>query len=154
MIPWFGKVKDGKMVLYNIGNIVQDLWLEIDKHFNFVRLDEFIVMPNHIHGIIEILNVETRHAVSLPEHINNFGPLAKGSLSTIIGSYKSAVTRTIRNQHNSKFAWQPRFWDHIIKNDTSYENIIYYIRSNPQNWEQDRNILNEDKQFIKHLKKK
>jgi len=143
-----------KMVLYNIGKVAQDLWLEIPSHFYNIRLDEFIVMPNHVHGIIEILNVETRHAVSLPEHINKFGPLKKVSLSTLIGSFKSAVTRSIRKHHNPKFARQPRFWDHIIQTDKSYENIIHYIRSNPQNWERDRNILDEDQQHITSLKKK
>ncbi len=104
-----------------MGKVANFCFREIPDHFDHVELDEFIIMPNHIHGLIGITDVETRHAVSLREHTNNFGPLKKESLSTIIGSYKSAVTKSIRKHHNPHFAWQARFYDHVVRNEHSLE---------------------------------
>ena len=149
---WFGDVVNGE--------IANKCWMEIPNHFDNVELDKFIIMPNHVHGIICIvesqndynaINVETRHAVSLPEQKNKFGPLKKGSLSTILGSYKSAVTRSIRKHHYPKFEWQPRFYDHVIRNENSLESIQNYIIQNSTNWKQDRNIINEDNVFFKNM---
>jgi REP element-mobilizing transposase RayT len=151
--PAFCIVKSLKMVT-NIGI------MQIPDHFDNVELDEFVVMPNHIHGIIVICgeytagrdvakpSVETRLIASLPEHKNRFCPLKKGSLSTIIGSYKSAVTRLIRKHHNSKFAWKSRFYDHAIRNENALEKIVNYTHQNPKNWKQDQNIQNKDKHFL------
>ncbi len=81
------------MQLNEIGKVVEDCWKGIKDHFEHVDLDEYIVMPNHIHGIL-VLNepVGTRHAVSLPER---FGKPVAGSLPTIVRSFKSAVAKRI-----------------------------------------------------------
>lgn len=81
---------------------------------------------------------------SLQENKNKFGPLKKGSLSIMVGSYKSVVTRFIRKHHNSDFKWQSRFYDHVIRNETALEKIQPYFIQNPANWKQDRNIIIED----------
>ena len=130
-VEWFGTINDRKLGLNAMGDIAEKCWIEIPNHFENEELDEFIVMPNHIPGIICI--VETRHAVSLQENKNKFGPLKKGSLSTIVGSYKSAVTRTIHKNENPDFKWQPRFYDHVVRNEIALENIQYYIIQNPAN---------------------
>ncbi|MFQ6677375.1 MAG: transposase [Fidelibacterota bacterium] len=148
---WFGNVIDGEMVLNNLGKIAEECWNEITDHFGNVELDEFVIMPNHVHGIITILDVETRRAVSLLEHINKFGPLKKGSLPIIVGSYKSAVTRLIRKHNTPNFAWQRRFYDHVNRNEDSLEKIQIYIRTNPEIWNKDRDIINEDRLFIKKI---
>jgi len=155
---FFGEIVDGEMVLSDIGQIAQQYWSEIPRHFSFIRLDEMVVMPNHIHGILWIerdtgtktLNaVETLHATSLPHNDKN-KKMAKispkrGSLATVIRSFKSAVTMKSRCKYATHgvsfvdFAWQPRFHDRIIRNDDELGRIRHYIRQNPKMWERDRN---------------
>jgi len=100
---YFGEIKKGEMVLNDYGEIAEELWLEIPKHFEDVELDEHIIMPNHVHGIIIIDSDEepvgNRHACSLQEDRQY------QKLPVVIGSYKSAVTRKINQTHN-EFNWQ------------------------------------------------
>ena len=115
----FGDVVDGEMRLSAIGEVVQNSWQGIPEHFPNARLDEFVIMPNHIHGIIIIINpVETCHGMSLQRHhgmslqkqqSNQFSKPKSGSLSMMINHYKSAVSRWCR-KNDRDFAWQPRFW--------------------------------------------
>ena len=151
---YFGEIINGSMYLSEIGHLANKYWLEIPEHFPFVELDAFVVMPNHVHGII-IINkpnndrtVETRHALSLPipsqpqlqnETIGQqrFQNQGKGSLSAIIGSYKSVLTKNARKIH-ADFAWQSRFHDHIIRNDDSLQRIRDYIINNALRWREDK----------------
>ena len=137
------------MGLSEIGCIAYQNWEAISEHFDHVILDEFIVMPNHVHGLIGIKNwpnknqsVDARHVMHLPgnEHQpfkNEFGPLKPGSLSVIIGAYKSSITRWT-HKNNIDFEWQSRFHDHIVRNEKSLNRIRNYIYSNPLKWEGDR----------------
>lgn len=148
----FGNVLNEKIQLSNTGKIANQYWHNIPAHFPFVELDEYIVMPNHVHGIV-IINrpsVETRHGASKTatetrdraslhdEQQNKFGPLKRNSLQLIINAYKSSVTRFC-NKNNLNFQWQSRYWDHIIRDEKSLNNIREYIRNNPLKWKQDRN---------------
>jgi putative transposase len=133
-----------------IGIIAKQFWVDIPKHFNNSELGEFVVMPNHVHGIIYIdipsNRVETLHATSLPkttsipknknEFMSNISP-KPDSLSAIIRSYKSAVTTFARKNH-ILFDWQTRYHDHIIRNDGEFQRITDYIINNPDNWEKDK----------------
>jgi len=141
-------VSTNKMVLSQIGELVEKYWLEIPEHFPFVKLDAFVVMPNHVHGIIIIdkkddgSNVETTHALSLPSPPKpiihkRFQNQGKNTVSSIVGSFKSVVTKNARTI-NPHFAWQSRFYDHIIRNEKSYYHIIEYIINNPLNWTNDK----------------
>ena len=147
----FGKIENGKMKLSHIGVLADVLWHEIKSRNQNVELGAFIVMPNHIHGIlilhendkntntlnIDTLNVETLHArSSKSKFMSKISPKA-GSISTIIRSYKSAVTKHARRL-GFQFRWQARFYDHIIKNDNSYDRITDYIINNPSKWEEDK----------------
>lgn len=148
---YFGEVKDGKMNLTPVGAIADVLWYEIKNHANHVELDEFVVMPNHIHGILVLKNdspvapvvspvVGTGHALSLQPGQpgqKRFQNPGKNTLSSIVGSYKSAVTRHSRRL-GFKFEWQSRFHDHIIRDDLSYQRIARYIKTNPENWKDDK----------------
>ena len=133
------------MRLSEAGKIADNLWHEIVNHTNNVRLGEFIVMPNHIHGVIIIDNpnvdiVETRHALSLQgktEGQFRFRNPGKNTVSSIIGGYKSAVTKQC-NKLSIDFAWQPRFHDHIVRDDAEYSRIVEYIAGNPHNWKTDQ----------------
>ncbi len=175
---FFGQIKNGVMHLNKVGIVADILWYEIKNHAKFIELGEFIVMPNHIHGILILnnpndhfdgnddkntnfkvetrrtnvetmrTNVETRHALSLqnqqpkPQKTQTIGQKrfqnqGKNSISSIIGGYKSAVTKHA-NRLQLEFAWQSRFYDHIIRNEQSFDNISQYIINNPANWQTDR----------------
>ena len=149
---FFGEINNSKMMLNEIGKMAEKYWLEISDHFPFVELGNFVVMPNHVHGILIIdrgpgfiENVEALHC-----NASTFSKISPkpGSISTIIRSYKSVVTKNVRLSGISKshlnidFAWQPRFHDHIIRNNQSFHQIQDYIEQNPEKWKEDRFHLN------------
>jgi REP element-mobilizing transposase RayT len=164
---FFGEIVDGKMNMSPIGIIADVLWHETKNHFPTIDLGAFVVMPNHIHGVLIIngndnnnhyntdvacrdvacrdvaCNVSTASNEPIlvhPEPKNafmaNISPKS-GSVSTIIRSYKSAVTR---HAHRLGFAfqWQTRFYDIIIRNDESFQRITEYIINNPIKWTNDK----------------
>ncbi len=129
------------MQLSGIRVIANVLWYEIKNHAKNVELDAFIVMPNHVHGII-ILNGNDNQTVDNAQPPTTIGQQrfqnqGKNTLSSIIGSYKSAVTKHC-NRLGFNFAWQPRFYDHIIRDDASFQNISSYIQDNPLKWSMDK----------------
>lgn len=160
--PFFGEISSKKMHLSEIGKIADTCWQDIPNHFPFVQLGEFIVMPNHVHGIIIIdkpndgtvetqdfttenipkfnPNSETQDFASLPNlkqtPQNEFGPQSK-NLASIIRGFKIGVTKNTR-KIRSDFKWQSRFHDHIIRNEESFQRISEYIRVNPTNWKKDK----------------
>jgi len=205
----FGKIVNEKMAMSDLGILANNFWYEITKHCNTVELDAFVVMPNHVHGIIiltgnektgidelgchyddgdavetrhalspfntnanhdrdmvddeqetrhalSLLNMkadkdihdcdnETRHALSLQPPRQNavkpgqrrFRNQGKQTISSIVGSYKSAVSKHA-NRLGLNFDWQPRFHDHIIRNDGAYQRIAEYIQNNPDKWQEDQ----------------
>ena len=179
-IHYFGEIDDGKINLSPIGAVADVLWHELKNHFDNIELDAFVVMPNHIHGIIAINNngnignddnnggtthamgtmdntmgtthaVETTHALSLqpqpqpqpqPQLQKTIGQKRfqhQGSktLSSIVGSYKSAVSRHV-HRLGYEFAWQSRFYDIIIRDNDALNRIQDYIHNNPNNWNEDK----------------
>ena len=124
---YFGEIIDEEMNLSEIGKLAEKYWYEIPQHFPFVKLGAFIVMPNHVHGIIIIdkpdderidnidNNVETQNFASLQRPQNKFGPQSQ-NLPSIIRGYKTAVTINAR-KINPDFAWQSRFYEHVIRNE-------------------------------------
>jgi putative transposase len=138
---FFGDVMFGKIKLSQIGLTADKFWQEITAHFPFVKLDEFIVMPNHVHGIIiidkKLLNVETQNLASLPEYKNKFGPQSK-NLASVIRGFKVGVTK-YANINKIDFAWQARFYDRIIRNDDELNKARQYIADNYFKWETDKN---------------
>ena len=139
----FGKIINDCMELSQIGTIAVTCWEQIVNHSKNVKLHDFIVMPNHIHGLLEILgdealkfrdvacNVSTEGQCSMAE----ISPAA-GTVGRIIGGYKAAVTKHVRRLGCS-FAWQPRFYDHIIRNEESLRQTQQYIIDNPVEWRND-----------------
>ncbi|MBU0528415.1 transposase [bacterium] len=143
----FGKIIDENVVLDKVGKFAKQCWDNIPNHFPFVELDEFIIMPNHIHGIIgidkpdDVINnndVETLHATSL--QMSNISPQF-GSLSSIIRSFKSAVTK-YANKNDIPFKWQTRFYDRVIRDENELFNSQRYIIENPLKWKLDKYYLN------------
>jgi REP element-mobilizing transposase RayT len=144
---FFGKIENKKMILSKFGQIACSTWLEIKSHSKNTEFADFVIMPNHVHGIIILknkYNVETRHALSLQNKkfstVRYQNP-GKNSISSIIGSYKSAVSKEA-HKINKQFKWQSRFYDHIILNEESFEKISLYIKNNPINWKKD-NFFNQ-----------
>ena len=161
---FFGKIENGQMQLSGIGILADVFWHEIKNHAKNVELGAFVVMPNHIHGILildkpenepfangnDVHNVETRHALSLQPPIQPQSPAqqrfqnqGQNTVSSIIGSYKSAVTKhcnrlQLTDNDGVVFGWQSRFHDHIIRNDAEYQRINDYIENNPKNWDNDK----------------
>jgi len=136
----FGRIINGDMELNDIGKMVKEVWMAIPDHFPNVEMGEYVIMPNHIHGIISI-TVEATHASPLPRISK--GPMP-GSIGAIIGSYKSAATRSfhkIQNSHENSL-WQRNYYEHIIRNERDYQAIYEYILANPINWEEDEEFSN------------
>jgi putative transposase len=131
----FGGVVDGEIRLNEYGKIAVNSWKDIPAHFRNAKLDAFLVMPNHIHGIIMI--VGARHAV--PLHQEQFGKPIPCSISTIIRSFKSAVTKRINElrQTSGIGFWQRNYYEHIIRVDDELNNIREYITNNPLRWHED-----------------
>ncbi|MEL6972311.1 MAG: transposase [Bacteroidota bacterium] len=163
-IPYFGEIRDAQMHLTDIGEILEQEWLAspgLRPDMN-IQLGEFVIMPNHFHGIISIgrnrynafddidndnLDVRT-HCNASPQQEestqqesstqqamtrqNKFGPQSK-NLAAIIRGLKGSVTKQAR-QINPDFAWQSRFHEHVIRNQKAYDNISEYIRNNPIEW--------------------
>ncbi|MEA3288004.1 MAG: transposase [Candidatus Marinimicrobia bacterium] len=169
---YFGEIRDGIMHLSEIGEIAQAYWQEIPQHFHFVGFGSYVIMPNHVHGIVIIdkpdcafgintdygdgngcrdvaCNVSTISGQSprttTNDQMSSISP-KPGSLSTIIRSYKSAVTKRA-HLVNPSFTWQPRYHDHIIRNPESDYSIAQYIQNNVKNWAMDR-FYNSDKMSI------
>jgi REP element-mobilizing transposase RayT len=154
---YFGEIIDKKMQLSNVGILADVFWHEAKHHAKNIELDAFVVMPNHIHGILiltghenEISNqpiVEKQSEEPTQKTIGQqrFQNQGKNSVSSIIGSYKAAVTKHA-NRLNLEFGWQTRFHDHIIRNEAQFERIANYIANNVGNWQEDtflKNINNE-----------
>lgn len=135
---FFGDVVEGEMKRSVIGEVAHNHWVEIPIHFPHIKPDEFVVMPNYVHGILVIQYfVETRHVASLPTS-NQFGPLRPGSLSKIVQAYKASVTRWCNKNKQSAFAWQPRFYESILRDETNLKRVREYIAQNPIQWALDQ----------------
>ncbi len=146
----FGKIENEICELFQPGKIAQNCWADIPKHFKNTELGEYIIMPNHLHGIIFLYDEDTESQrkafeyVKLKEEIINdektierINKMHK-KLSVIIGSFKSAVTKESRRAlPEQNFEWQTSFYDHIIRNERGLEYISDYIKMNPLNWNKD-----------------
>ena len=152
---YFGDISDCVMELSEIGEMAEKYWLEIPNHFPFAKLDAFVVMPDHIHGIIIIdkpidgreyrrdaINRVSTDNDTVTEPINTGGfagnknPMLNDNLSRIIRWYKGRVSFESHKIH-ADFAWQSRFYEHIIRNEKSFYRISNYIINNPLHWQKD-----------------
>ena len=150
-LPFFGEVRAGKMILSGAGVVVRDCWSQITRYHPQVSLGEFVVMPNHIHGVLGLegdgllppsttslcYNDATTAAGEKNLFMANLSSKA-GSVSRIVGSFKRTCTLKIRELGTEEFSWQSRFHDHIIRNQQALEKIESYIASNPEKWADDK----------------
>ena len=139
-IECFGEIQNCKMVLNEYGKIINQCWDDLPNHYQNCRLDEFIIMPNHMHGIVIIDNSAAGTGLKPVRTILVPTTAKQYSLSEIIRGLKTFSSRKINEQNpNLKFRWQSRFYDHIIRDEKPLDDIREYIRSNPLKWESDRN---------------
>jgi putative transposase len=144
----FGEIANGKMGLNKFGKIARDEWLVTAELRNYIELGEWVVMPNHFHGIIMIVNDEggmahpgtARRAPTGMVDGGGFGKSVAGSIATIVRSYKSAVTKRINEMRGipGGVVWQRNYWEHIIRDEKSFAIISEYILNNAQKWEEDQ----------------
>ncbi len=138
----FGEITDGKMILNQYGEIVADEWMKTAKIRQEIELGEWIIMPNHFHGILWInrTGAACRALTCHTPTVEQFGKPITGSLPTIIRAFKSAVTKHINENRNTpgNKLWQRNYWEHIIRNENEYSRIAEYIRNNPAKWEMDK----------------
>jgi putative transposase len=141
----FGKVINQEMKLNHSVQIVQKWWKDIPIHFSNVELGAFVIMPNHVHGIISIH--ARRGTVPVPNDIGcpqipggETPPLQMPTLGQIVAYFKYQSTKEMNLLDNTgmvtKF-WQRNYYEHIIRNDTDLQNKTDYINANPLLWEQD-----------------
>ena len=126
-----GDVVDGEMRLNKYGVIVNDYWAEIPGHFSNVGIDVFIVIPNHVHGIIVL--TDNRRGGETP-------PLRKYTLGQVIAYFKYQTTKSINRIRNTPGTpvWQRNYYEHVIRNENDLDEIREYIVNNPLKWELDR----------------
>ena len=131
--PIFGTISNGdiyhkpEMHLSKIGTIAENEILNVDKHYANVKIDKYVIMPNHIHILIRIT-----------ERINPFPTTPKYDIPNIVGKFKAAVTRNVGKAFMpSANLWQTSFHDHIVRGEQDCREIWQYIDTNPQKWTQD-----------------
>lgn len=149
------------IVLSPAGEIAGGIWKQIPDQFNFVELDRFVVMPNHVHGIIRIaksknkMEIDRRAINRAPNKqisseaggiTGEKNPMLHDNLSRIIRWYKGRVSFEI-HQRGLDFQWQPRFHSSVIKDKTALARVGAYVENNPRNWSDDPFFLAEQKKL-------
>ncbi len=141
---YFGEIKNGEMILNELGKICEQEILHIEQSRNSIKIHEFVVMPNHVHILLimsEYPIVGVDHQSTLDNEWSILGDLSNRpyngpSLSSIVKLLKWNVTK-FAQKNDILFMWQRSFHDHIIRNEQEYNRIKYYIQTNPQNRDND-----------------
>lgn len=154
----FGEIHDGEMVLNDYGRIVESTWHGLVNHNSNIGLDEFVVMPNHVHGIIVVFEpvgagsqpaceigagFSLRKERSGAQRTREPAPTRKSSLSEIVRQFKTFSARRINALRGTPGVpvWQRNYYDHIIRSDRENEEVAVYIANNPANWLMDSENL-------------
>jgi len=139
----FGEIVDGEMRLNDGGRMIEQWWFELNRKFSTVETDEFVVMPNHFHGIVVIAGVTV--GADLRVGPNSEGAHAGAPLPTIIQWFKTMTTneymRGVKTRSWTPFAgrlWQRNYYEHIVRCENELTRIREYIANNPLQWEMDR----------------
>ena len=148
----FGEILNEEIKLNEYGRIVNECWRAIPNHFPNVELGAYVVMPNHVHGIIAINDRADANASARRGTIyraptkEQFQKPVPGSIPTMVRTFKAAVTRRVGRELNATGIWQRNYYEHIIRDHEDWDRIHQYIESNPSMWaEDDENPMNQDK---------
>jgi putative transposase len=148
----FGHIEKGEMHLNEFGRIAYEEWLKLGVRFINFELDVFQIMPNHMHGIISLIDTPVGAGLAPAQNdIDNIkeragaspAPTGNSSISDIIGAYKSLVSKGCLDICKSKNEilgklWQRNYYEHIIRNEYAYNRISAYIINNPAKWSEDK----------------
>ncbi len=138
--PLFGEIADLQMTLSPAGEVVAREWERTAAiRGDEIILDAFVVMPNHVHGIVTLVNPPEPDGFEIRTQSSSL-LRRPGSLGAFVGGFKGAVTSEIRNQNNDPgmAVWQRNYYDHIIRNARIHDKIREYIVTNPEHWTDDR----------------
>ena len=151
----YGDIVNGKMVLNNAGVMINQLWDEIPNDFKNIKLYEMIIMPNHIHGIIEIVGADSISALNTQNSTQNDGVnmVNRADIESAPTPYIPMVVQSFKRHTMIKYIkmvkngilppfdkkiWQRNYWEHIIRNENEYQLIAQYIIDNPSKWGLDK----------------
>jgi len=129
----FGNIVDGEMRLNDMGRMVADTWEWLAEQYDHVTLDEWVIMPNHVHGLI-VLTDDCRGG-------SRTAPTGKRKpVGRLIGAFKTVSTKRINElrQTPGDKLWQRNFWEHIVRDESEWHRIREYIQDNPAQWKQDQ----------------
>ena len=131
----FGTIKDGELLLNDCGRVAHNEWLKTAQIRENIVLHDFVVMPNHLHGIVEI------QAGRMP---------CAPTIGDLVRGYKSSVTRCIREvqKDTQLLIWQRNYYEHIIRSEASYLTISEYIQTNPQRWAEDTYFVADNQRYL------
>ncbi|MCI0596764.1 MAG: transposase [candidate division Zixibacteria bacterium] len=152
-----GAIKNGEMVLNEVGKMAQAVWKDLPNRFPLVELDEYVVMPNHFHGILILNGTDDRRGESRIRPAGGGGGLQQGehqvrpygtldgTVARIVQAFKSLANREymqgVKNQGWPPFSgrlWQRNYYEHIIRSETDLRKTREYIAGNPVNWALDK----------------
>jgi REP element-mobilizing transposase RayT len=130
----FGEIVSQVARLSAIGEVIESHWHALPRKYPQIELDAFVVIPNHIHGVLWITSV----GAGFPRPPTNAGEV-RPTLGQIIGFYKYQTTKTVNEQRGAAGAklWQRSYYDHIMRNDHELDAIREYIATNPDRWDDD-----------------
>ena len=150
----FGRVENGQMLLNEAGRVADACWLEIPTHFPNAVLHAHVIMPNHVHGIVELssrpngavgpVGAENFLPLRAQPQRNEFQKMIPKSIGSIVKGYKIGVTKWFRNRDSDSVndssvkVWQRSYYEHIIRDERAYQAISTYIRNNPLKWGRDK----------------
>lgn len=153
----FGEILEGTMALNSYGTMVERVWSDVPNHYAHVALDQFIIMPNHVHGIVFLIDEGPVGAGFKPAHgckpasgaestqdlqpgpTKCGTPMKRHGLSEIVRALKTFSARHINEARKSPGTpvWQRNYYEHVIRNEADYDRIAEYVATNPQRWNDD-----------------
>jgi len=160
----FGNIANGKLTLNDAGQMIENEWIKLPQRFKNIQLHEYIVMPNHFHAILEIVratlvvapnnnpapnenggkNIDNQNNDGRKGQPQGVAPTGK-TLGDMVGAFESKTTveyiRGVKQKNWQPFdgkLWQRNYWEHVIRDEKSYQNISEYIINNPLKWNNDK----------------
>ena len=137
----FGRIEKNEVVLTNLGETVRKCWIEIPQHFPYVNIETYVLMPNHLHGILAI---NPNFPETFPQSrstltMESFGNPVSGSIPTVIRSFKAAVTKHARESclPIGGAVWQRGYFERVLRDSREFVNTTDYIVKNPLRWDID-----------------
>ena len=135
----FGRVIDGKMAANRLGSVVEGCWIRLPDHYDNVILDAFVLMPNHIHGVVIIQEERTVVGAGFKPALSVDVSPKRHALPEIVRAFKTFSARKINEMRASPGSpvWQRGFYEHVIRNEDELDKVRTYIMDNPSKWSED-----------------